>query len=650
MYNRHNYRRCRTEIVPDSYFKSFYSECAHTSQASWVTCQFSPDISNEHLLLLGDQDGQFFVVDVRYAAGNSKEKLIKKSIRADNSCILELEFVPKKPFLVVSLSGHSNVRLWNFERSTHVYAFKGHEGSVRALAVSPFNGDVFVTGSRDGMICEWDQRATPNSLGSRSSTSTIVDAHSTLNFQRVHGRQKQRGLPRASLTQIGITSLTYLDENTIISSSTSFKTDIRLWDMRYRSKNRPVRTLEIPQTRNARDFGVASLCLDRFHASLFVACTDSSIYEYAVNSSRKLPVAALSGVPRLEFNAFDVRLASSPISDHLLFGSGDDHGLIWDFQQRRQSVVDHEIPVNYYPYPKYILGGHQTEVRVVRISSSGQYIVSMDDAQWRLWKARLAAVDPCALSAGSEQAEYFQLPETALDSYKMTQLSVDSSVQKMRKRKMASPFVSPSKPVFPSEKFSPATKMFKQLSSPLSSITNILNEHVCGIARRKLEFDNEELKAKMSAKLNTTKNFFNMKYPTMHLPDFVKERELLRAKGAVVSSSVKGNRRNLQGTMEDYIALGKPVSNCSKMVKALERKINLSPRKLVLKRRLQESAKIAAARYTPKTPHREKRGDKTGVICTTDETNINDVGKSSLKNKKRSGSVRTLEDYFNKPV
>lgn len=43
-------------------------------------------------------------------------------------------------------------------------------------------------------------------------------------------------------------------------------------------------------------------------------------------------VAALSGVPKLEFNAFDVRLASSPISDHLLLGTGGDHGLIWDFQ------------------------------------------------------------------------------------------------------------------------------------------------------------------------------------------------------------------------------------------------------------------------------------------------------------------------------
>lgn len=47
-------------------------------QASWVTCQFSPDLLYEHLLLVGDQDGHFYVVDVRYASECSNEKLIKQ--------------------------------------------------------------------------------------------------------------------------------------------------------------------------------------------------------------------------------------------------------------------------------------------------------------------------------------------------------------------------------------------------------------------------------------------------------------------------------------------------------------------------------------------------------------------------------------------
>lgn len=82
------------------------------------------------------------------------------------------------------------------------------------------------------------------------------------------------------------------------------------------------------------------------------------------------------------------------------------------------------------------------------------------------------------------------------------------------------------------------------------------------------------------------------------------------------------------------------------MVKALERKINLSPRKLVVKQKLQESGKIAAARYTPKTPHREKRGGRVDVENLDVQTD--QFGTPLARNKRKSASVRTLEDYFNK--
>uniref|UniRef100_A0A0N5B181 TPX2_importin domain-containing protein n=1 Tax=Syphacia muris TaxID=451379 RepID=A0A0N5B181_9BILA len=212
----------------------------------------------------------------------------------------------------------------------------------------------------------------------------------------------------------------------------------------------------------------------------------------------------------------------------------------------------------------------------------------------------------------------------------------------MRKRKFASPFVSPTKHLIPGEKFSPAPKLFK----PLYSITNILNDRVCSLARRKLIFDNEGVKQKDDLETGA-KKFFHMKFPTMDLPDFVKEKELLmaRTKNEMPLKSIIGKKRVLKGTMEDYIAPSKPVSNCSKMVRALERKINMSPRKLVLKQRLQESAKIAAERYTPKTPHREKRNDSE---CGNGDALPNSSKKPILKNKRKSTSVRTLEDYFNK--
>lgn len=58
-------------------------------------------------------------------------------------------------------------------------------------------------------------------------------------------------------------------------------------------------------------------------------------------------------------------------------------------------------------------------MRVVRISSCGQYIVSMDDTQWRLWKPHLAENTTSSIFAGLERVEYFRLPETVPDSFKM---------------------------------------------------------------------------------------------------------------------------------------------------------------------------------------------------------------------------------------
>lgn len=645
-----DYRQCgrrRRCGVPDIYFNNFCSENPHNAQLAWVTCQFSPDISSEHLLVVGDQVGQFFIVDVRYSNTNSDHNFIRKSIRADDSCVLELEFVPNRPSQVISLSGHSHVRLWDFERGTSVYDFKGHEGSVRALSVSPFSSNVFVTGSRDGIICQWDQRVDPNAAGLRFPANIIDNAHAYSSSQRTHGRQRPRSLSK-NPTSVGITSLVYVDENTVASSSASFKTGIRLWDMRYRHKNSPMRVLEIPRTKNDRDFGVASLCVDRHGSSLFTACTDSNVYEYAINSSRKLPISALVGLPKLDFYAFDVRLTASPVSDHLLVGSGDDCGLIWDLQEQTRSLsFEQNSPAKYLPYPKFTLGGHRAEVRILRVSSSGNYIVSMDDTQWRLWESNAALAQASPLSVGFERIEYFQLPKSVLDAYRMTQLSVesDTSLRKSLKRKLTSPFVSPSKPVVRTEKFSPMTKMLKRLGSPLSPITNTLNDPISGFARRRLDFEAEKVDAEVISGKIMSKNFFHSKYPTVDLPDFVKEREMFKLKENYepLVDMVKAKRRGSKGNLEDFVTLGKPLSNCSKMMKALERKIERSPRKLVLKRQLQESGKIAAARYTPKTPHQEKRGGSKSS-ADVDETPTSGRPESA-KHKRRSG--RTLKDYFN---
>lgn len=55
-----------------------------------------------------------------------------------------------------------------------------------------------------------------------------------------------------------------------------------------------------------------------------------------------------------------------------------------------------------------------------------------------------------------------------------------------------------------------AFEIFRHISSPLSSITNIINEHVRGFARRKLEFNDGDKRSGPVFQEQPV-NFFHMK-------------------------------------------------------------------------------------------------------------------------------------------
>ncbi|VDN84647.1 unnamed protein product, partial [Brugia pahangi] len=324
---------------------------------AWVVCQFAKDPSVEHLLAIGDENGFIHFLDAR-------EDVITNSISADRSCVIDVSFVANRPNNLISISGHAKVTSWDIERQLALQQFLGHEGSVRALSVSDDNPDLFATGARDGTICIWDQRepqaAVVRPFSLLENTHPLLASKRTLIFTCQSIGTKRRSRMSVSMSSKGITSLVHYGGNTLISASSSFKTGIRFWDLRYRGKNSPFRILEDPNSSSTRDFGIASICLDRFSSSLFVASTDLKIYQYSIQGLNDTPVGILQGVKRTSFNTYDFRIAASPTSDHVMFGGGDCFAVIWDLQEKYSN--SNKGKLKHLPYPKYTLGGHRYEV------------------------------------------------------------------------------------------------------------------------------------------------------------------------------------------------------------------------------------------------------------------------------------------------
>ncbi|VDO28187.1 unnamed protein product, partial [Onchocerca flexuosa] len=503
-----------SRVVPDSYFLDYFSAKCLISSNAWVICQFAKDLSAEHLLAIGDENGFIHFLDAR-------ENVIRNSISADRSCVIDLSFVANRPNNLLSISGHAKVTSWDIERQFALQQFLGHEGSVRALSVSDDNPDLFATGARDGTICIWDRRE-PQAAIVRPF-NLLENTHPLLAPERQSIGTKRRSRISVSMSSKGITSLVHLGGNTLISASSSFKTGIRFWDLRYRGKNSPFRILEDPNSTSIRDFGVASICLDRFSSSLFVASTDSKIYQYSVQGLNNAPVSVgiLQGVKRTSFNTYDFKIAASPTSDHVMFGGGDCFAVIWDLQEKYSGSSKGKM--KYLPYPKYTLGGHRYEVTVARFSSNGHYIATMDDSYLKIWKWSARSPEnqePSPITVHEDHVELYELPETSIAEITLKQLNV--SVSTPKKNTERSPFKSPFKNPLnrtgtqtKNGSESPVKKILKvteSMSPPLCDLTNKSSHAV-----RRIDFSGTDMKNRISCA-------FYFKYPTMNLPDFVRER------------------------------------------------------------------------------------------------------------------------------
>ncbi|KHN78007.1 Denticleless -like protein [Toxocara canis] len=714
--------------VPDSYFGNFCSRELLTSiTVPFVCCRFSPEISSEGLLALGNEAGVLFIANVEHAS--SEENLFKRAMFVDVGCVLDVEFIFGRPSYLVAISGHSNVTLWDVDRGISVLRFVAHEGSVRALAVSSDSPDVFATGARDGTIYIWDQREKPKRGMTVEPVSMISSAH-LFRPGRTSGASlsasKKRTPSRAKEGPKGITSLAFLDANTLISASTSCQTGILFRDLRYWGSNIPVRTLEYPCSTAKRDFGVTSVCLDRWRSTLFASTTDSFIWEYAINSTKNIPVDVLRGVKRSSVGAFDMKLAASPISDHLTFGSGDRYALLWDLQEKRY-FNNHPSSRRdkYYPYPKFVLGGHASEVSLAQFSCSARYIVSMDETTWRLWQFNGSRTEKeiGARPSGFEQVEYYSFQPSQGTSMDVLRGVKRSSVGAFDMKLAASPisdhltFGSGDRyallwdlqekryfnnhPSSRRDKYYPYPKFV--LGGHASEVS--LAQFSCS-ARYIVSMDEttwrlwqfngsrteKEIGARpsgerlsltptipLSSKRKTPmaspfKSPFKSgsvarsidgerspdkkisKYPTLNLPDWVKDRRTVKIEQQQQHPSPPStSNQNTFVNLHDYFSPPSPsVSNCSRMVPQAERELQRSPRKLLLKQCLKESGERAQRVGKQTTPHRSRAASRRTPLNRSASTKTPATAKGSTSRTAQSPTCadirmgKTIKDFFTK--
>uniref|UniRef100_A0A915BSP2 Uncharacterized protein n=2 Tax=Parascaris univalens TaxID=6257 RepID=A0A915BSP2_PARUN len=655
--------------VPERYFSQFCSQRAINLQVPFVCCRFSPQLTNESLLALGNEAGVVFLADVRNISDDNN--LFKKAVFVDVGCVLDMDFLCGQSSHLVVISGHSNVTLWDMEKGIDLLQFVGHEGSVRALAISKDSPDIFATGARDGTICIWDRREKPKRGMNVEPTSIVTSAHMAHSTDVSLSASKRRTSLKTKTESKGITSLTFLDANTLISASTSCQTGVLFRDLRYWGSNLAVRTLTYPTSSAKRDFGVTSICLDRYRSSLFVSTTDSFIWEYAINSTKNSPVDVLRGVKRSSICAFDMKLSASPISDHLTYGSGESQALLWDLQERKCSSRVSNVSQNgYYPYPKFTLGGHTSEVLMAQFSCTAQYIVSMDDAAWRLWQFDTSFLEKIASKPiGFEQIEFYSFPPSQRTSSQLGRWSVTSGNSPSTKRKtpLKSPFQSPFKSnstaYLVNVHRSPAKKSSKLSPSPFSQLPNICNIEVVKYSRqlrsaRRLDFSPQKVLPfentdSGSGTADLPKCAFHFKYPTLNLPDWVKERHRAKSEQELQQQSPSTSSQKIFSNIRDYFNPPSPsVSNCSRMLSQAERELQRSPRKLLLKQRLRESAERAQKVAKLATPRRSRTSARR-VPLSRYKTPVSATDGTTQKMADSSSNVtpvlrRTLEDFFRK--
>ncbi|KAJ7341104.1 hypothetical protein JRQ81_004840 [Phrynocephalus forsythii] len=338
-------------------------------------CTFSTAPDVEHLLAVANEEGFVRLYDTN-ARASSKE--IFREWQAHSNAVFDLAWVPRE-HKIVTASGDQTAKLWDVRTGELLGVCKGHQCSLKSVAFSKFERDVFCTGGRDGNIMVWDTRCNKKD-GFYRQVKQISGAHNILDKQTPSKLKKKkqnvRGLAPSVDFQQSVTVVLLQDEHTLISAG-AVDGVIKIWDLRknytvYHQDPVPSRAFSYPGN-CTRKLGYSSLVLDSTGTCLFANCTDDNIYMFNLPSVKTVPVTVFNGHQN---SSFYVKSSVSPDDQFLISGSSDQNAYIWKVSRPQ--------------LPPIILQGHLQEVTSVAWCPSDFTKISTcsDDNTVKIWRLR----------------------------------------------------------------------------------------------------------------------------------------------------------------------------------------------------------------------------------------------------------------------
>ena len=137
---------------------------------------------------------------------------------------------------MLTASGDQTVRLWDVETMVPHRTFRGHHGSVKAVAVQPESGgDVFASCGRDGAIALWDARAVSRARGDAGEpearpVAAVERAHEDARLMR--GKTKTKTKTKTAKSGASVSSAAFAHDGQVLLSAGAADGLVKLWDVR----------------------------------------------------------------------------------------------------------------------------------------------------------------------------------------------------------------------------------------------------------------------------------------------------------------------------------------------------------------------------------------------------------------------------------